>query len=74
MRKSIMKNKGKKIVAVALSLVMMIPFAFSQTTVTKAAVVNSVKNALKFEVEKNVADKTKANNHKLSLERGQEEK
>ena len=73
-RKSIMKNKGKKIVAVALSLVMMIPFAFRQTTVTKAAVVNSVKNALKFEVEENVADKTKGNNDKLSLERGQEVK
>ena len=66
-RKSIMKNKGKKIVAVALSLVMMIPFAFSQTTVTKAAVVNSVKNAVKFEVEENVSDKTNGNNDKLSL-------
>ena len=71
MRKSIMKNKGKKIVAVALSLAMMIPFAFSQATVTKAAGVDSVKNALKFEVEKNVIDKTKENNDKLSLERGQ---
>lgn len=69
-----MKNKGKKIVAVALSLVMMIPFAFSQATVTKAAVVDSVKNALTFEVEKNVIDKTKGNNDKLSLERGQEVK
>lgn len=74
MRKSIMKNKGKKIVAVALALAMMIPFAFSQTTVTKAAVVDSVKNALTFEVEKNVIDKTKENNDKLSLERGQEVK
>ena len=74
MRKSIMKNKGKRIVAVALSLAMMIPFAFSQTTVTKAAVVDSVTNALKFEVEKNVIDKTKGNNDKISLERGQEVK
>ena len=32
-----MMNRGKKIVAVALALAMMIPFAFSQTTVTKAA-------------------------------------
>lgn len=37
MEKSKMINRGKKIVAVALSFMMMIPFAFSQTTVTKAA-------------------------------------
>ena len=37
MRKSIMKNKGKKIVAVALSLVMMIPLVLGQTVETKAA-------------------------------------
>lgn len=73
-RKSIMKNKGKKIVAVALSLVMMIPFAFSQTTVTKAAggsqttVVSTPDKVLKLTAESNTEDK------KLSLERGQEVK
>ena len=73
-RKSIMKNKGKKIVAVALSLVMMIPFAFSQTTVTKAAggsqttVVPTPDKVLKLTAESNTEDK------KLSLERGQEVK
>lgn len=74
MRKSMMKNKGKKIVAVALSLAMMIPLAFSQTTVTKAAggsqttTVPTPDKVLKLTVENNTADK------KLSLERGQEVK
>ena len=75
MRKSIMKNKGKKIVAVALSLVMMIPFAFSQTTVTKAAggsqttVVPTPDKVLKL-----TAEKSNTEDNKLSLERGQEVK
>ena len=67
-----MINRGKKIVAVALSFMMMIPVAFSQTTVTKAAgagtttAVPTPDKVLKLTVEKNTADK------KLSLERGQE--
>ena len=73
MEKSKMINRGKKIVAVALSF-MMIPFAFSQTTVTKAAGASQATTAptpdkvLKLTVENNTADK------KLSLERGQEVK
>lgn len=72
MEKSKMINRGKKIVAVALSFMMMIPVAFSQTTVTKAAgagtttAVPTPDKVLKLTVEKNTADK------KLSLERGQE--
>lgn len=74
MEKSKMINRGKKIVAVALSFMMMIPFAFSQTTVTKAAGASQATTAptpdkvLKLTVENNTADK------KLSLERGQEVK
>ena len=69
-----MINRGKKIVAVALSFMMMIPFAFSQTTVTKAAGASQATTAptpdkvLKLTVENNTADK------KLSLERGLEVK
>lgn len=74
MEKSKMINRGKKIVAVALSLAMMIPLAFSQTTVTKAAggsqttTVPTPDKVLKLTVETNTEDK------KVSLERGQEVK
>ncbi len=50
MRKSIMKNKGKKIVAVALLLVMMIPLVLGQTVETKAAA-KTVKDVLSLELD-----------------------
>lgn len=80
MEKSKMINRGKKIVAVALSFMMMIPVAFSQTTVTNAAAqaasatISTIADAITIDVVKNVKSDAKSSkdNGKLSLERGQE--
>ena len=80
MEKSKMINRGKKIVAVALSFMMMIPVAFSQTTVTNAAAqaasatISTIADAITIDVVKNAKSDAKSSkdNDKLSLERGQE--
>lgn len=79
MEKSKMINRGKKIVAVALSFMMMIPVAFSQTTVTNAApqaasaTISTIADAITIDVVKNAkSDAKSSKNDKLSLERGQE--